>query len=146
MFEGMSIATILDGLVAVLLVTTIGYAALLSRRIAGLRAGKAEMRGLIADLTAATTQAESGISGLKSASVEQGEQLQQRLEKAKALRDDLSYLLDRGDSLADRLAGSIRLSRQLDFEVPVEAAGERPVPAAESRTEAALRRALQQMR
>ncbi len=97
MLEGLNFSMILDALVAVLLVTTIAYPAVLNRRIAGLRAGRAEMQALIADLTAATAKAEDGVRGLKLASEEQGTQLQQHLDQAKALRDDLSFLLDRGD-------------------------------------------------
>ena len=150
MLEGLSFSMILDALVAVLLVTTIAYAAVLNRRIAGLRAGRAEMEALIAGLTAAAAKAEGGIRGLKSASEEQGAQLQQHVDKAKALRDDLSYLLDRGDNLADKLAGSIRSSRQLAHQATpapaVAAERARPGEAGASKTERALLRALQEMR
>lgn len=115
-----------DAVVALLLVITIFYAAKLSRRLAVLRADKAELKALIESLAAASASAEGGIRALRAAAGNVGHELEARVQRAKSLREDLTYLSDRGAAIADRLEGSVRSRRE---EATVEPA--RP-PAAET--------------
>ena len=100
-----------DLVVAILLIVTIVYAALLNRRLARLRSDKAELQALIQGLTAASHNAEAAVSALKSANDDIGRQLESKLGRAQGLRDDLAYMTERGTTLADRLEGAIRAGR-----------------------------------
>lgn len=102
---------LLEGLLAVLLVATIAYSVMLDRRLRTLRQSRDEMQALLASFTAATAHAQAGLVALRETSQSAGESLQSDIERAKALRDDLGFLLDRGNSLADRLEGGIGAAR-----------------------------------
>jgi Domain of unknown function (DUF6468) len=97
-----------DAIVAFLLVVTIFYAARLSRRLAALRADKAELKALVASLAAASASAEGGIRALKAAAGNVGHDLDAKVQRAKSLRDDLVYIADRAATTADRLESTIR--------------------------------------
>ena len=56
---------VIESLVAVLLLLTIGYCALLNKRLKLLRNDEQSMRGTIAELVTATEIAERAIGGLK---------------------------------------------------------------------------------
>jgi hypothetical protein len=128
----MTLTLVGDATVALLLVIMIFYAAKLSRRLAALRADKAELKALIDSLAAASASAEAGIRALKAAAGNVGQELEARVQRAKSLRDDLTYLSDRGATIADRLEGSVRSRRE---EAKVEP-GEAPRPTAPARTSA----------
>ena len=121
----MTLSLFLDVIVAVLLVATIVYAAMLNRRLAGLRSNKAELEALIHSFGEACARAEAGVKTLRTAT-DEATRLQQYLDRSQALRDDLSFLLDRGSNLADRLEGGVRSART---EVQSRPA---PAPAAEA--------------
>lgn len=104
----MPFALILDVLVAVLLVFTIAYAILLNRRLGSLRKDKTDLEKLAATFGQATVRAEESIGRLKITA----DALQDSIDKAEALRDDLSFLIDRGGSAADRLEGAVRAARK----------------------------------
>ena len=107
----MTLNIILDIVVSALLLATIAYAMLLSRRLGALRNDKQALEALVASLDSSSQRAESGIAALKEAAERIGQQLQQRVEQGKALQGDLSYIIDLGSGLADRLEGTIRACR-----------------------------------
>lgn len=117
---------LLDGLMIALLIATIAYAVMLDRRLRSFRQSRDEMQQLLSVFTAATAQAQSGIVALREAAQSTSGDLKAQLDRAKALRDDLAFLVDRGGSLADRLEGGVSAAR----------AG---VKAAEVRTKPAIR-------
>ncbi len=92
-----------DVVVAALLVTTIAYAAVLNRRLGVLRNDRDKFQELIQGLTVAAQRAEAGIAGLKLAAEDVGRRLEKKIEEGQGLRDDLSYMLERGGGVADRL-------------------------------------------
>ena len=128
---------IADATVAVLLVATIFYAALLSRRLRALRGDKAELQALIQSLAAASHSAETGIAALRGAAEDSGRKLAQQLEQSQSLRDDLSFMIERGTSVADRLQEKLRPRR--DSTAP-EPAPSTPRPVEAGRPEARARR------
>ncbi len=101
-----------DITVALLLVATIGYVAVLNRRLGVLRDDKAKLEELIKGLNAASVSAQAGIAGLKQATDEVGKDLEKELALGRSLRDDLHYLIERGGVVADRLEGGIRARRE----------------------------------
>ena len=107
----MTLNIILDIVVAGLLLTTIAYAVLLTRRLGALRNDKQQLDALVDSLDNSSQRAEAGISALKEAAERIGRQLQERIDQAKALQTDLAYIIDLGGGLADRLEGTIRARR-----------------------------------
>ncbi|MEE8607714.1 MAG: DUF6468 domain-containing protein [Nitrospiraceae bacterium] len=102
---------ILEGLVAVLLVATILYAAILNRKLNTLRKGKAEFEALVKDLNVAIEQAGQGIGAFRQLSEKNSARLDEAVKDARAIRDDLSLLIERGTFVADRMAASVKEQR-----------------------------------
>jgi hypothetical protein len=125
---------VLDIIIAILLAATIGYAVLLNNRLSQLRKNRDDLARLVAAFNDATARAEAGIPKLKRATEEAGSTLQERVEKAQSLRDDLAFMIERADAMANRLEGSVRTARSEVKPSPGTAA---PSPAAAPRPVAA---------
>lgn len=104
----MIFSLLLDILVAVLLVVTIVYAVMLNRRLGILRQDRAELEKLTVTFADALRRAEDGIGRLKATA----DTLQDRIDRAQSLRDDLAFLTERGGSAADRLEDLVRAARK----------------------------------
>lgn len=107
----MTLTVMLDVLVAGLLVATIIYAILLSRRLGALRNDKQQLEALVRSLDESARRAETGVASLKQAADQIGQELQQRIDRGQGLRTDLTYMVDLAGNLADRLESVIRSSR-----------------------------------
>jgi len=103
---------LLDVIIIVLLVPTIVYAVILNTRLKQLRDNRDDLARLVAAFNDATARAESGIPKLRRAADEAGQSLQERVEKAQTLRDDLAFMTERADSMAGRLESSVRQARE----------------------------------
>lgn len=100
----MPISLVLDIIIAVLLVLTIAYAVRLNQRLSQLRSDKNELQKLAKTFADATVRAETGIQNLKISS----EALQDQVKRAEVLKDDLTYLLERGTRTADEMVETVR--------------------------------------
>ena len=142
----MTYTFVLDALIAILLTATIVWCVLLNRRLGDLRRHQNELSTLIADLNEATSRAEAGIAGLKHNAEVTGATLQNSIENARRLNDDLSYLSERSEQLVDRLDGSTRPARRKR----TASSPSPPIPAAKGQdrknAEEALLNALRSMR
>ncbi len=126
---------VLDVIVAILLAATIVYAMILNGRLNQLRKNRDEMAKLVAAFNDATARAEAGIPKLRRAAEEAGSTLQERVEKAQSLRDDLAFMIERADSMANRLEEAVRAARTEAKPSPAAASrpmAGRPAPAAVS--------------
>ena len=85
-----SFGLVIESLVAVLLLLTIGYCMLLNRRLKRLRADEQSMRAMIAELITATEIAERAIGGLKLTVRECDENLGAQLTAGTALSAKLT--------------------------------------------------------
>lgn len=94
----------LDLVLALLMAGTIGFAAVLNRRLSEMRQHQHQLEILAETFRDATRRAEEGIATLKISF----ERLQEQLSKGEALADDLRFLIERGDSAADRLEAGVR--------------------------------------
>lgn len=94
---------ILDGLIVVLLCATVVYAATLNRRLGRLRDNRAEMALAARAMADAAAKADAGIKGLKQTAGSVGVAIQSDIEKARALRDELTFLVEAGEAMAGRL-------------------------------------------
>ncbi len=82
----------LDIAVATLLVATIAYCAVLHRRLNEFRAASGEMKSATASFTQAMLRAEASTAGLKRAALDAGEELQARIDAARAVSNELQFL------------------------------------------------------
>jgi hypothetical protein len=105
-----TIPLLLDVLIVVLLTLTIGYAIRLSGRLAALRKDRAELDAMATRFAEAAQRAENAIAALKTTSESAGKALDQAIAKAQGLRDDLAFMIERGEPLADRLSGAVAAS------------------------------------
>lgn len=129
------LSVLLDVLMIGLLVAGIRYAMRIERQMAALRASRTEMERFVMDFNATVTRAEAGIQGMKRVARESGDDLEKLLEKAQSMRDELHFLVEHGNHLADRLTDSSTKARQNLAEKAVERTADeasRPVPGEES--------------
>tara|TARA_B100000459_G_C8525641_1_gene178214 strand:+ start:84 stop:569 length:486 start_codon:yes stop_codon:yes gene_type:complete len=96
---------------AALLVVMIVYAVRLNRRLSTLQEDKAEFERLLMSFTDSTSRAETSVARLKVSATDTAQSLQESVTRAQALRDDLAFMVDRADELANRLEGAIREAR-----------------------------------
>ena len=99
----MELSLILDVVVAMLLAATIVYAALLNRRLQGLRANKAEFEAMVTEFNEATRRTEGAIQALRLAADQTAKALSAQVERGQALRDELQFLTNRADGAAERI-------------------------------------------
>ncbi|WP_022727324.1 DUF6468 domain-containing protein [Fodinicurvata sediminis] len=110
----MAMELMIDGLLAILLLVTIGYAVVLNRKLNQFRNLREEMQGMVGEFAQATQDAEKGIASLQSRSQTLGSDLEKqvsavegRVSEARSLADDLVFLVEKGTSVADRLENSV---------------------------------------
>lgn len=101
----------LDATLCLLLVVTIIYCFKLNGRIRLLQDSKSELRQLIDQFNESTSRAETSIANLKSASKQTAEMLQNKIEKANFLASDISFMIDRGEKIAEVLDDGIAHAR-----------------------------------
>jgi len=134
------ISIALDVALVAMLAGAIFYAVRLNRTIEALREGKGELAALVGRFDAAAAHAERSIAKLGQATAEQGKALDSAIAEAQALRDELAFMLERGDTVADRIANLTPTKP-----VPVSAFKPAPEPVAvesDSTMERDLKRAL----
>jgi hypothetical protein len=116
-------ALIIESLVAILLMITIGYCVVLNRRLTRLKADEHALKATISELITATEIAERAITGLKLTVRECDQNLGERLRTAERFCADLERQLAAGDQVLDRLARIVSAGRP-------DVAASAPVPAA----------------
>jgi Domain of unknown function (DUF6468) len=105
---------VFDAVICVLLITTIGYAVVLNRKLNLLRAARGEMEKLFADFASATGQAEGSLEALKQRSGDAGETLARNVNDACRLADEMAFLVKKGNEIADRLEVAVAASRKVN--------------------------------
>ena len=106
----MSIELFINIVVICLLVPTIVFAVVLNKRLEILRNSRADLGRLIEAFNDATTRAESGIPKLKQAADSAGSLLRDQIQKAQTLRDDMSFMIERADTMMQRLEKTMSAS------------------------------------
>ncbi|MBT5108434.1 MAG: hypothetical protein HOM25_07115 [Rhodospirillaceae bacterium] len=107
-----NLGLLIDTVVAVLLATVIFYAIRLNRSLSALKANKVELEQLVASFTESTNQAEASVARLRSSAVDTATSLQTNVTRAQELRDDLAFMTERANEIADRLEVAIGDSRE----------------------------------
>jgi hypothetical protein len=117
----------IESLVAVLLVLTIGYCAVLNWRLKRLRADEQALKVTISELITATEIAERAVEGLKSTARDCEATLGHRLKTAEKCCAELDRQLLAGDGVLSRLSRVVMAARTLNDVVPAEImAGQEP--------------------
>jgi hypothetical protein len=117
---------LIESLVAILLMVTIGYCMLLNKRLKRLKADEQVLKATISELMTATEIAERAVAGLKAAAHECEDTLGERLKAADRFCADLGRQVKGGELLIDRLSRIVGAARPLFEEAPVPP----PAPAA----------------
>src|SRR5271168_1440143 len=102
---------IIEILVAILLMVTVGYCMLLNRRLKRLKADEHSLRATISELVTATEIAERAIAGLKITVHECDVGLGQRLSRAEAMTADFDRRLTSGKDVLHRLSQIVAAGR-----------------------------------
>jgi Domain of unknown function (DUF6468) len=109
-----SLGMLIDCVVAILLVLTIGYCMMLNRRLKLLKADEQSLRATISELVTATEIAERAIGGLKITVHECDMGLGERLRKAERLASDIDRAVVSGKDLISRLSQIVSAGRRAD--------------------------------
>ncbi len=134
--SSLSLGFIVEGLVTILLVLTIGYCVVLNRRLKGLHADEEVLKATISELLTATEIAERAIVGLKATASECDRALGERFAEAERVSSQIDARLADGEAVLRRISEIAHAAR------PASQGGE-PVhgsEAASARGQAASRR------
>jgi hypothetical protein len=101
-----SFGLIIESLVAVLLLLTIGYCVLLNSRLKRLKADEQALKGTISELITATEIAGRAVAGLKAAAQECDGTLGERMREAERLANGMQRQLKAGEMLLSELIRS----------------------------------------
>lgn len=121
--NGTALSIILDGLVLVLLTVTIVFAARLSLHLRDFRQSREGMDRVLRELADNIIRAERAVQGMRETAKDSGRDLQERINEARSLLDELDIMAQSGNSLAKRLEKTADRGRK-----------PRPAPAAQADT------------
>jgi hypothetical protein len=125
-----SFGIVIEALVAVLLVVTIGYCMLLNKRLLRLKADEQSLKATIGELITATEIAERAIGGLKHTVRDVNENLGEQIAAATDLSERLIRQLAEGDAVLGRLSRIAVAARTpatpVPASIPVQQAPETP--------------------
>jgi len=131
---GLPLGIVVEGLVSILLLLTIGYSILLNERLKKLHADRETLKLIISDLVQATDTANGAIRELRQAATDVETTLSERLEEADRFAVDLANHVTSGQAVMERIAKILAAARQ------AETSGADVAPTATKRAQEALRR------
>lgn len=109
----MALASIIDIVILVFLGITIFYAWRLSTYMRVFRDSRREMESLLKNLDGHIARAEKSVLGMRNAAESAGHDLQEIIKDSRFLADELNFMNEAGDSLANRLEKLAEKNRQL---------------------------------
>ncbi len=118
--SGMPIGLIIESLVAVLLLVTIGYCWTLNHRLKRLRADEESLRATISELITASEIAERAILGLKSTAGEADRTLGERLLEAERFSQQLSDQIGVGETVLGRITQIAEAAKPAPARAPAD--------------------------
>ena len=125
---------VLDLPVCALLAVTLLRARRLERALAALQQDRGGLEALIGEFDSSTRQAQGGIERLRATAEAGARRLEQQTAAALALRDDMAFLVERGEQVAERLDHGVRAGRtQVQALPPVSSHEVTRLPAVPSR-------------
>jgi chromosome segregation ATPase len=127
-----SFGMVIESLVAVLLVLTIGYCMLLNKRLKRLKADEQSLKATIGELITATEIAERAIGGLKHTVRDVNENLGSQLNSATDMSRQLAKLLVEGDGVLRRISRIAVAARPAEPDAPKLSAAQSIAAAAQA--------------
>ena len=123
---------LIDGILIILLVATICCAVSLSRRLSSLRSDKQNLEKLMSEFHDISEKADKSLTGIRATAEEVSRELAEANAKSRSMRDELAFLVERADRLAEKIAtnpndlsvGKEAKGKPLENEPVDEAAGE----------------------
>jgi uncharacterized protein DUF6468 len=125
MMNYLSLELISDIFITALLGVMITYSILLNRRLKKLRGNKNDVDNAIQQFDNAVSRAESSILNLKSLSETAEGSLLESIQQAQVLRDELAFMNERGEDIANKMEQKISESRKKA--APTEVADKAPI-------------------
>ncbi|MCS6932173.1 MAG: DUF6468 domain-containing protein [Acetobacteraceae bacterium] len=117
-----SVEWLLQLVLLALLGAAIPFAVRLERQLAALRKDRGALEAGAAGVQEAARSAEAAIIRLRATAEAAGRAVAERIAAAEPLREDLRFLTERAEALADRLDAAVRAAR------PAPAEADLPVP------------------
>ena len=108
-----SLQWLLDLVLVVLLAVTLVHALRLERALRALKRDRGSLDEVLAAFATSTHEAEAGIEKFRNMTEGARAQIARQAELGGALKDDLAFLIERGDRLADRMDGLVRTARPI---------------------------------
>ena len=95
---------LIDGILIILLVATIFCAVSLSRRLSSLRSDKKNLEKLMSEFHHISEKADKSLTGIRATAEEVSRELAEANAKSRSMRDELAFLVERADRLAEKIA------------------------------------------
>ena len=95
---------LIDGILIILLVATIFCAVSLSRRLSSLRSDKKNLEKLMGEFHHISEKADKSLTGIRATAEEVSRELAEANAKSRSMRDELAFLVERADRLAEKIA------------------------------------------
>ena len=95
---------IIDGILIILLLATIFCAVSLSRRLSSLRSDKKNLEKLMSEFHHISEKADKSLTGIRATAEEVSRELAEANAKSRSMRDELAFLVERADRLAEKIA------------------------------------------
>lgn len=105
------ISLLIDLAVAGLLLAVIIYCRKLTRSIKTLQDSKSEMAKLFAEFDSSIEAAQESVRALKEATGKSEDLLKDKLDTANSIADDLAFMIERGNKMADQLESGLKGGR-----------------------------------
>lgn len=105
--------TLIELILAGLLIATCLWCFVLNRRLAALKAGQADLKAAIAAFDEATQRAESNLARMEADSLGVRRDLGGLMKRAGVLVDELAVMVSAGDHIAGRIEGAVNDVRLL---------------------------------
>lgn len=128
--NGAVLSLIMNGAIIVLLVATIVFALRLTRNLNAFRQSRGELEKLIAELSQQIDKANVAISGMRVAAKDAGKALQDRIDTARTMSDELQVMTQSGSKIAGRMERQITERPRPAAPAPSSARKPAPRPAA----------------
>jgi hypothetical protein len=108
---------LLEIVLVLLLALTLFHALRLERALGVLQRDRSALEELIGRFNASTREAEHGVEQLRAVAEGSAGQINRQMQTGMSLKEDLVFLVERGERLADRLDGLVRAARPLAQDV-----------------------------
>ena len=124
----MNIDITFDIIISALLFIVAVYSIILGRRISRFNSTKVELVKFLDDFNSSISRAEKNINELKEMGSAVDENLKSQIKKARFIANDLSFLSEKGEGVANSLESKISMSREMYRKIVSESSNATKAP------------------